>query len=132
MCTTTSEKTWMLSESYSLTMVFIKEFPSSKDWLPGVRISTDRPSSYSIILMDECRTTHHVDHIRKISSDQRVTEGLPNYSSLSTGEEARVPEVLEVDSLSPAPPPTLDIRRSTRRVQPPHYLQYWPNFKPTQ
>ena len=33
---------------------FIKEFPSSKYWLRGVRISTDRPSSYSITLMDEC------------------------------------------------------------------------------
>ena len=34
---------------------FIKEFPSSKCWFRGVRISIDRPSSYFITLMDEGR-----------------------------------------------------------------------------
>ena len=41
-----------------------------------------------------------MDHIRIYSSttsDQRVTEGIPSYSSLITGEEVRILEVLALN-----------------------------------
>ena len=49
--------------------VFVKDFPSGKQWLPGVIFTAEGPRSYLITLSDDRRVRPHVDHVRKRISE---------------------------------------------------------------
>ena len=70
--------------------VFVKDFQSGKQWLPGVIFTAEGPRSYLITLSDDRRVCHHVDHVRKRTSEapSPVTESeeVLDYPLVPTGD----------------------------------------------
>ena len=111
--------------------VFVKDFPSGKQWLPGVIFTAEDPRSYLITLSDDRRIRRHVDHVRKRSSEApspaTELEEVLDYPLVPTGDT-----VTPTPTPPPAAPATVPARRSDRNVPPPNYLTYGRNFEQRQ
>ena len=91
--------------------VYVRDFPSGKQWLAGVVVEKKGPLSYVVKLDDGRLVRRHVDHVRNrtIESSASTEDGwLPDPNSESVDDSPQV---------DPPPP-----RRSTRVSHPPNRL----------
>ena len=96
--------------------VYIKEFPSGKDWVPAVVSSVRGPLSYYVSLSDGRVVRQHVEHIRIRTCDSwskllTLTLKYPPWIRLKV-----LPNESESQADNSQPP-----RRSGRASHPPDY-----------
>ena len=97
--------------------VFVKEFPSGKDWLDGTITEVKGPLTYNITLSDGRVVRRHVDHIRSRTSQ---TSDLP----VTSDTEIPSPNIRTDSETNPQPSEDSQLRRSIRERAPPDYLRY--------
>ena len=119
-------------------LVFVKDFPSGKTWLPGSVSEVRGPLSYYFTLLDGRVVRRHVDHIRSRSSqsaspptgesDVEIPTALTSTAAGQSTEAELTPaettptdtRVTVQDAAQPAS--SQPLRRSTRARAPPDYL----------
>ena len=102
--------------------VYIKEFPSGKDWVSAVVSSVRGPLSYHVSLFDGRVVRRHVEHIRIRTCDSldQTTDSDIEVPTVDTSESSTVTVANEsefqADNSPPQPP-----HRSGRASRPPDY-----------
>ena len=98
-------------------LVYIRDFPSGKSWLPGVIESACGPLTYRIKLSDGRSFRRHIDHIRSRSASAIELSTPPNWMEFPATSDSTT-------SLTREPPnPSVPLRRSTRISVPPNRLE---------
>ena len=96
--------------------VFVKEFPSGKDWLEGTITEVRGPLTYHVTLSDGRVIRRHVDHLRKRTSQ---TSNLPVTSDIEIPSPS-----IQADLGTELRDPQSQPRTSAREQVPPDYLRY--------
>ena len=104
-------------------LVFIKDFPSGKQWLPGSVSEVKGPLSYCVTLSDGRVVRRHVDHIRSRTS-QAANSSTGNESDIeiptAPSSEASPVDQDDTDQAAEQPQPC----RSARARGAPDFLRY--------
>lgn len=97
-------------------MVYVRKFPTSKDWTQGKVVKSLDSRSYEIELTDGTKIRRHIDHIRtRLAQDESILEEHP--SDWITIPDTPSPDhIIESDMPPDQPPPP---RRSSRTSHPP-------------
>ena len=97
--------------------VYVRKFPTSKDWIQGKVVKTLGSRSYEIELLDGTKIRRHIDHIRsRLAQDEGIQEENPSDWVSIPYIQSSPEHVAESDLPPDQPPPP---RRSLRISHPP-------------
>ena len=104
--------------------VFVRDFPSGKQWLTGSVIEVRGPLSYHVTLSDGRIIRRHIDHIRIRTSSvtDAATESDIEILTASSSESSHV-EQSEPSDTTQSQVEQPQLRRSTRAQTQPDYLR---------
>ena len=102
-------------------LVYVRDLPANKDWLPGVVVDTCGPLSCEIRLEDDRIVRRHYDHIllRSVSDGSESTtvpNSAPDWVNLPA---VHTPPPGPIDQEPTEEPPAPPLRRSSRVTVPP-------------